>query len=205
MNISQVDHNRGDFGGGLYNRKGGTLVAIGSRFSDNTARIGAGLANGGTATLTSSEVIANTATGAARSGGVSGGGIDNQGTLTATSTQIKDNKATRNEPSTYITRGGGIANTFGATLTLSASLVTGNTVEAIDGEAHGGGIYNGDATATLSSTDVSNNRASSLGGSAQGGGIFKTEAGSVTLISSSVTGNHPNNCHPLNSIAGCID
>jgi hypothetical protein len=84
--------------------------------------------------------------------------------------------------------------------------VTGNTVEAIGGEAHGEGIYNdAEGRATLTSSDVTNNRASSTGGSAQGGGIFKTEASFLILNNSAVTGNKPNNCHPLNSIVGCTD
>jgi predicted outer membrane repeat protein len=37
---------------------------------------------------------------------------------------------------------------------------------------------------------------------AHGGGIF-TNGGTVTLSATPVTGNTPDNCEPLNTIAGC--
>jgi hypothetical protein len=71
----------------------------------------------------------------------------------------------------------------------------------------GGGIWNSTESATvatviLRSTTVNNNSAS------DGGGIFNAATGfgpggTVSLASSPVVNNTPNNCEPLNSIPGC--
>jgi predicted outer membrane repeat protein len=49
---------------------------------------------------------------------------------------------------------------------------------------------------TLNHSQVTGNTA------AHGGGIF-TNGGTVTLSATPVTGNTPDNCEPLNTIAGC--
>ena len=54
-------------------------------------------------------------------------------------------------------------------------------------------------TLTLNYSQVSGNSAT-LGG----GGIYSVPGGAVSLSSTSVNGNHPDNCEPLSSIAGCI-
>ena len=201
LTTSHVVNNQADTAGGIGNRSGGTVRLISSTLNDNTARSGAGLNSSGTATLTSSQVDDNTAETTHPQGGtVAGGGIVNFGSLTLTSTQVKGNTAVRTQPSTFPTQGGGINN--GGTVTLITSQVTGNTISSTDGDVQGGGIYN-DGTATLNTSGVTNNTASAPSGSAQGGGIFKA-SGSVTLNNSAVLGNHPNNCAPLNSVAGCF-
>ena len=53
--------------------------------------------------------------------------------------------------------------------------------------------------ATLTDSPVTDNTVS--GTSSLGGGIFNTHQ--VTLSSSPVTGNHPNNCRPVGSVPGC--
>jgi hypothetical protein len=211
LNSSQVDHNEGGMGGGLYNSRQSVVHATSTVLADNTAREGGGIFNrGGEVYLDSCAVSDNTATGAGDV--IDGGGILNWGDLTADSTPIENNRATRSEASTGATQGGGIANgvakepdvRYLVILRLAGSPVTGNTVDAIDGTARGGGIYGNRAEARLHSNPVSNNTASSFGGSAEGGGIFKTETGSVGLYNNStVTGNSPNNCHPLDGITGC--
>ena len=61
----------------------------------------------------------------------------------------------------------------------------------------GAGLYNFDTTVALSHSRISANTAT-IGG----GGIYN-DIGTVTLTTTSVTGNHPDNCEPLNTITGC--
>jgi hypothetical protein len=139
----------------------------------------------GTLTLNASRVSNNASS---RQGG---GGIENiRGTVTLNSSQVSGN--------TGGLSGGGIENggiESGAgtsALTLRASSVSGNKAGK-----DGGGIFNGlGSTATLQASSVSGNTA---GG--QGGGIFND--GSVRLLASLVTGNHPGNCAPSGSVSGC--
>ena len=105
--------------------------------------------------------------------------------------------------------GGGIINAQGppgaantAILTLNSSLVVGNRAAG-----DGGGIANGmplggpmplvGGPVTLNHTLVIGNQA------AKGGGIFNS-GGTVTLASSPVLLNHPDNCEPLGTIVGCV-
>jgi predicted outer membrane repeat protein len=91
--------------------------------------------------------------------------------------------------------GGGIYNANDAGETLATSTVSGNYAEG-----HGGGIYSlgGDSFLTASGTRIIRNRAQ--GG---GGGIYDGPDTTVTLTSSPVTGNQPDNCEPPGSITGC--
>jgi predicted outer membrane repeat protein len=90
-----------------------------------------------------------------------------------------------------------------------------------DGAEYGGALYNDDQ-ATLSSVTIQDNEASLGGGiyndddltvassnimgnDADGGGGIYNDDENVTLIRTRVTGNVPNNCVPLNTIAGCSD
>jgi hypothetical protein len=54
---------------------------------------------------------------------------------------------------------------------------------------------------SLTNAAVTNNTAT--GSVPAGGGIFNN--GKVTLSKSLVTGNHPNNCRPPGSVAGCAN
>ncbi len=38
-----------------------------------------------------------------------------------------------------------------------------------------------------------------------GGGIYNYDDGTVTLTTTSVVSNHPDNCEPVNTISGCAD
>ncbi len=86
-------------------------------------------------------------------------------------------------------------------LTINWSQVNGNSAGG-----YGGGILNGlpnpkapiTGTLTISHSQVNGNTAT-LGG----GGIYSVTGGAVSLTSTSVNGNHPDNCEPLASIAGC--
>ena len=71
---------------------------------------------------------------------------------------------------------------------------------------NGGGISNGlvlpqmtlpGGPVTLNHSQVTGNTA------AHGGGIFNA-GGTVMLSASNVTGNHPDNCEPPGTIAGCV-
>jgi predicted outer membrane repeat protein len=118
--------------------------------------------------------------------------------------------------------GAGIYNDIGVDFGLTASTVSGNhaaadgggiydanetgdslatsTVSGNDAGGHGGGIYSlgGDSSLTASGTRIIRNRAQ--GG---GGGIYDGPYVTVTLTSSPVTGNQPDNCEPPGSITGC--
>ena len=52
---------------------------------------------------------------------------------------------------------------------------------------------------------VSDSRISANTATSGGGGIYNDDTGTVTLTATSVTGNHPDNCEPLNTIAGCTN
>jgi uncharacterized repeat protein (TIGR01451 family) len=138
-------------GGGICN--GGTLTLSNSNVSRNTANgSGGGINNEGTLTLNNSNVSGNTANG-------NGGGIFNSGALT-----LKDSAVSRN---TAGVNGGGI-NNFG-TLTLNNSTVSGNM---------GSGIYNGwGGSFYLNSSTISNNTL----------GIYN--AGTVVFQNSILAGN----------------
>jgi hypothetical protein len=118
-----------------------------------------------------------------------GGGISNAGTVTLLSSEVDHNNASGG--------GGGIGN---FSKSGSAALVTLNSSQVHDNNATGsvgGGIWNFDNSSTLNlgSTKVYNNSAG------DGGGIFNS--GAVSLASSPVFGNNPNNCAPPGSVPGC--
>ena len=160
-----------------------------------------GIANGGTAVLNGVEVENNTAT------TTSGAGIVNHGTMTLNFSQVNHNTAAG---SGGTASGGGIVNAnvgpitgapVSGILTINFSQVNANSAGGF-----GGGILNGlpnpkmpvTGTLTMNHSQVNGNSAG-LGG----GGIYSVPGGVASLTSTSVTGNHPDNCEPLASIAGC--
>ncbi|MGA8208435.1 MAG: hypothetical protein WB801_01600 [Candidatus Dormiibacterota bacterium] len=213
LNDSQVNGNSSLNGGGIASGtgNGGTagssmLILNRTEVNDNSASVGGddpaagGIANGGTAVINSSEVNDNLAPDGL------GSGILNHGTMTINRSQVNDNSAPDGGD------GGGIVNynvnsdppmppiaPNSGMLRINSSQVDGNS--AADGA--GGGILNDfpgqePATLVLDHTFVDANVA------AEGGGIYNI-FGPVTLGSSSVSGNTPDNCEPLGSIPGCID
>jgi Chlamydia polymorphic membrane protein (Chlamydia_PMP) repeat len=127
-------------GGGVYNNDSGTLTVTHSTLSDNTASFdGGGLLNGGTVTVTHSTLTGNvaafgggllnrssgtvTVTNSTHAGNTAsdGGGISNNGPLTVTNSTLAGNTAARS--------GGGVANTYGGTLLLMHTTLTGNAAE----------------------------------------------------------------------------
>jgi hypothetical protein len=165
-------------GGGIYNQ--GTATITRSALIDNTARRGGGLITFGTpVTIDQSRVTGNSAT-------VDSGGLENNfGNLRVTNTLVNKNSAGFS--------GGGLTNANGMT-TLEQSRVINNTAER-----NGGGIFNisGSGSLTLRKSTVAGNEAS------DGGGIFNLRGGPITLDQSRVVGNKPNNCAPSGSVPGC--
>jgi predicted outer membrane repeat protein len=193
------------FGGAINNT--GTLTVTGATFVNDQSADGGAIENQGTATITGSVFRADQASFnggaihnegqltltncwfAGNSAAVSGGGLFNgvAGDLTANGTTFHQNQAID---------GGGLDNENSASLT--SAVFSGNSASGT-----GGGILNNWVLSATDSTIVSN---SAAGG---GGGIYDGDLfgppGIVTLASSPVQGNHPDNCEPLNMIASCSD
>jgi hypothetical protein len=119
-------------GGGVWNE--GTLTVAHSTIAANTvfgsnlsfAGRGGGIQNDGVLTVTNSTIAANTASGRYDDG--SGGGISNNGVLTVTNSTIAANTASGRYDGSS---GGGVVNfgfsSFPGTLTLTRTLISGNT------------------------------------------------------------------------------
>jgi hypothetical protein len=174
-------------GGGIYN-----IAFVGvtdSRISGNHAvSQGGGLFNAdlngniGSVQLTGTIVQGNSAG--------DGAGIYNEnGIMTIAGGKIWDNDARAD--------GGAIYNELDpddpvSELDLGTSEISGNAAGR-----SGGGLYNeGQAAAT--STQIARNKAA-----ASGGGIIDIDGATVTLTSSLVANNKPDNCEPANSITSC--
>jgi hypothetical protein len=107
-----------------------------------------------------------------------GGGILNFGTLTLSGCTVTGNYASQG--------GGGIANELGGTMTISGSTVSRNTTNFLGGaDGWGGGIYN-DGHMTLSGSTVIHNSSD---------GIFNGSDGVLTILSSTVKTNQPNDLY----------
>jgi len=165
-------------GGGILSY--GAVTLTGSGLTNNTASgAGGGIRNFGAATFTGSFVTNNTAV-AGTGGGLSNADVAAPATgttATFTSSTVSGNTAAG--------RGGGLYNGLRGTLTTTSSFVTNNRSLL----AQGGGIAAIDSTATtLTSTPVSAN-AATLGA----GGVFRL-GGVMTITTSPISGNTPNNC-----------
>ncbi len=102
-----------------------------------------------------------------------GGGIYNEGTLTVTNSIIKNNEAKSEEG------GGGILNETGATMVMTATIVTGNQA------TFGAGIFNG-GVLTIENSAVTQN--TTKGPSPETGGGIEND-GILILRNSEVSGN----------------
>jgi hypothetical protein len=152
----------------------------------------------------------------------SGGGILNYGAVTLSGSALTNNAAT-------LGTGGGLSNAdVPAPATAAAATFTSSTVSGNTATGQGGGLYNGlRGTLTTTSSSIKTNR-SSL---AQGGGVAAINStattltstpvsandatlgaggiyrsgGIMTITSSPITGNTPNNCVGSSpSVPGCI-
>jgi hypothetical protein len=201
LNSSRVDGNTaGNGGGGIQNQLGSVTINS-SQVDGNTSLNGGGIASGpgfapppGTTShlvLNKSEVDGNTATAGPGEGPpLAAGGIANGGDAVLNNSQVDNNTAST-------TSGGGIVNH--ATMTLNKSEVNGNTAGG-----SGGGIINTPTPGSVPVVILTLNHSLVIDNTAaHGGGIFNS-GGTVILSASTVTGNHPDNCEPLNSIPGCV-
>ena len=151
------------FGGGIYNY--GTLTLTSCEIVGNSATYGGGVANlsSNTLTITNCTIAGNSSTS-------SSGGIYNySGALTVTNSTIQGNSATGS--------GGGIYNSSG-TLTVTNSTVAGNS-----SASSSGGIYNYSGALTVTNCTIAGNSATG-----SGGGIYNG-SGTLTVTNSTVAGN----------------
>jgi hypothetical protein len=172
-----------DTGGGILNSRG-TLRLDHVTLSGNTADSGAGVSNdSGEADVTNTLVQNNTT----RAGGGGGGGFYNDGSLTIEVSILRANHAN--------TTGGGMYNGQGG-----RTETTNVTAENNTAGTNGGAFFNAaDGRMAHLRTLIRNNIA------ANGGGIHNAGIpGRVTLTTSTVTANAPNNCAPPGAVPGCV-
>jgi hypothetical protein len=181
LNDVTISHNIARWGGGVFNA-GGDVAINDSTIELNLARQGEGgggiYTMGGTLTLRASRVADNDAAGAWGGGIYAGTTNPNTGTYDSTGTVVLSD--TTIQGNTSSDRGGGIAfRSSKGSLTLTDTTVQGN-------EAYrtGGGIYTSGPT-TLTRTTIRNNTAT-----ADVGGGVANLGGPLTLIDSTVEGNH---------------
>ena len=224
INVSQVNGNTSLNGGGIASGNGAgggpggpppgtsSLTIFFSQVNGNTSTApvpppmtgppiaAGGIANGGSAFITGSEVENNTAT------TISGAGIVNHGTMTINWSEVNHNTAAGTGGTAS---GGGILNASAGpgtnppsgVLTINFSQVNGNSAGGF-----GGGILNGLPSPVMPSTGTLTLNHSQVNGNSAakgGGGIYSVTGGVVSLTSTSVKGNIIDNCEPISSIAGC--
>ena len=209
LNNSQVSSNTvpsSGMGGGGILSIAGTLDINNSTIDHNSASGGGGIASGngngggpGSFIRINNSVISdNSATGGEETGGA---GISNGGTLEMNNTELTGNDADGGV-------GGGLLNH--ATATLNNVSFTGNSAGI------GAGIANAnlqgipDVTSPVPHLTINNGTLTGNTAAVAGGGIANVSPlggplGSVTLHNTRVSGNSPNNCIPVGTIAGCDD
>ncbi len=182
-------------GGGIFTD--GTLILQDSIVRGNKVHTsslfgqygGGGICNRGTATVTRSTIISNTATGYSSGGG---GGIYNNGRLTLAYSAVQTNTALADARGSYGGFGGGIMNWQGGALVVQHSTLAGNSADR-----DGGGIEN-IGTLTVTQSTVSGNAAKGKRpstGSGQvglGGAGIDNSTGMLTLENSTISGNRSN-------------
>ncbi|MET9533620.1 hypothetical protein ABZY02_24180 [Streptomyces sp. NPDC006649] len=166
----------------------GSLTLKGNTTLNNgkAATNGGGILNYGAVTLTASALTGNTAQG--RGGALANTNITapaKGAAATFTNSSVSGNSATD--------QGGGIYNGTRGSLTTTSSAIKNNTSMAT-----GGGVAAVNSTATtLTSTPVSANHAQTAGG------VYR-QNGTITLTTSPISGNTPNNCvSSAPSVPGC--
>ncbi|WP_447031052.1 right-handed parallel beta-helix repeat-containing protein [Streptomyces hypolithicus] len=170
-------------GSGNLTLKGNVTLSHGKATTD-----GGGILNYGAVTLTASALSGNTALG--KGGGLANKDIDapaTGATATFTGSTVSANTA--------VGRGGGIYNGKRGTLTTTSSFINGANTGY-----QGGGIAAVNSTATtLTSTPVSANKALLTAG-----GVYR-EKGTMTITTSPIGGNTPNNCTGSSpAVPGCV-
>lgn len=173
-----------DTGGGILNSRG-NVELIRTTVSGNTADSGAGISNDSGRVFLDRSLVTENAT---RAGGGGGGGFYNDGSLRMSFSRVAVNTANTN--------GGGIYNGQGGRTETFRSTIDHNTAGA-----GGGAVFNApDGRLVLTQTSITGNKAAS------GGGIFNGgKTSRVTLVSDDIESNIPNNCYPMNTMAGCAN
>lgn len=172
-----------DTGGGILNSRG-IAYLFRTTIENNTADNGAGISNDSGRLVVLNTFVHNNTT---RVAGGGGGGIYNDGSNTIQNSVIRSNTAN--------TDGGGVYNGQGGRTEAIQSTIDRNTA-GVDG----GGVFNAsDGRLILNRTLIDRNTAAS------GGGVFNAGVPSrVTLFTSSIVNNTPNNCAPTGSVPGCV-
>jgi hypothetical protein len=202
-------------GGNVYNT--GALTLTDSTIAGGRVRgsgfdaYGGGIYSDGTLTITNSAIVDNEARGGDF---VSGGGIANWGaTARITGSTISGNTATQSDDDEV--GGGGIYNSYRASLTVTDSTISDNKathVNFVGDWGQGGGIYNvTDSTTKITDSTISGNSAPLAGGgifagtdstlevtnstisdnrAPWGGGIYKDWGGTFTVVNSTFFDNY---------------
>ncbi|GAB2825922.1 hypothetical protein GCM10027176_32910 [Actinoallomurus bryophytorum] len=172
-----------DTGGGILNSRG-NVALIHAWITNNMADSGAGVSNDSGRVLVSHSLIRDNTT---RNGG-GGGGFYNDGSLLVAKSFVTGNHANTN--------GGGVYNGQGGRTELSRSVFDDNSAGA-----GGGGVYNATDGRLVAIHSMIKHNSAAGGGGISNAGIPNR----VALIASLVEGNVPNNCVPLNTVAGCFN
>ena len=151
----------------------GSPVVTESGFYQNQAEFGGGMSVDNAAAVSGTTFRLNRATD-------EGGGFYNDGDATL------DGVTFAYDTARY---GGGFFNDDIAALT--------HTTFVYNTARYGGGFYNDDE-ATIDRSQIFRNTAT-----VDGGGIFNEGGSTITLTNTDVTENHPDNCGPIGTIAGC--
>jgi hypothetical protein len=183
LNLLTITGGDAPNGGGIYNN-GGMLTLDTSAITGNTATsggdtAGGGIYNTGTVTLVNSELDHNLVS--STDGVAEGGGLENAGTAVLQISRVHDNKTSSSGDSAIAS---GVDNEFGATLTLNASQVYGNS--AISPSFAGGSAISSAGVVTLNDSKVYNNATSSAG---TAGAALYHVGPRLTLNDSQVYGN----------------
>jgi hypothetical protein len=209
LNNSEVSWNTvpptGQGAGGILSISG-TLTLNNTTVDHNTASGGGGIAsgngNGGGAgssiDVNNSVISDNTATGGDQTGG---GGVSNGGTLRMNNTQLTGNDAGTGT-------GGGLLNHASATLNNVSATGNSAAVGAGIAQINLQGLPGASPPVpdlTMNNGNVTGNTASVAGGGIANVSAFGEPLGSITLRNTQVSGNSPNNCVPVGTIAGCGD
>ena len=182
---ANVTGGQADFGGGIFN-DGGTLSLNDSTLVNNTAAYqGGGLynRNAGTVMIDGSTVDGNLVINAADYDAL-GGGISNEGTgseITIVDSYLTNNVADHDD-TTYVQQGLGaaIANDYYATLTITDTMITGNTAD------FGGGLWTDDGVVnTLTNVTVQDNYVY-----IDGAGLYFRDYSQTTIDQSLIANNY---------------
>jgi hypothetical protein len=179
------DGDAGENTGGAILNSRGTVSVTSTTIFGNAADNGAGVSNDRGRFTISSSVIRDNSTLPSSGGG--GGGIYNDGTMTISSASLLFNHAN--------TSGGGIYNELTGRLTVTSSRIVANTAAV-----RGGGLYNGtNGLVAFTGSTIQYNSADDTGG-----GIYNATCRcAITLRTTTISFNDPNNCQPSGSVVGC--